>query len=327
MKSRIGNWTLGAILGAGIALAGGPATAQEKFPSRPIEVVIPSPPGGGTDISVRFLAEIIEPVIGQKLVIVNKAGAAGVPGHVSVMQAKPDGYTLGAFSLGQLAIQPHTMAAVPYTPSDFTVISLSSASPAVLCAKADFPANDGKELIALLRANPGKYTYGTDGIGGFVHIAAERIFTKEGVTARAVPFSGGGETLKNFLGGHVDIFGGAASSIIPYVQSGAAKCLIIASAEPNPMMPKATNVTQLGIPDQETLIWRGMFGPKGMPPERVAYLEKVFMDAARSDKFKEFLAKNGEIAMGNTSADSKKRVDKDFADIGVVVKNLGLTKK
>lgn len=317
----------GAAAAACLVLLGGSAMAQEKFPSRPVEIIIPAPPGGGTDVLTRVLAEIAEPALGQKIVIINRAGGAGVPGFVSVMNAKPDGYTLGSFSFGQLAIQPHTMAAVPYKPADFAPIGLYSAGPAVFCVRPAFPAANGKEFIEMLKANPGKYTYGTSGLGGTIHIAAERIFRKLGVSPRPIPFSGGGETLKNFLGGHIDIYGGTVTPVLPHVQSGAARCPLFGSASGNPLLPQATNLTQLGIPEAETLVWRGLFGPKAMSADRVAFLDKVFSTAARSDKYKGLLAKSGEEALALGSAEAKKLVDKDYADIGEIVRNLGLAKK
>ena len=222
------------------------AGAQEKFPSRPIEIIVPTPPGGGTDIAIRMAAELAEPILGQKVVVSNRAGGGGYLGTSAVVRAKPDGYTLGGLWNAPLTMTPHRQPA-PYAPTDYVTISLLDSAPTIFCTKSDFPANSGKEFIEHLRKNPGKLTYGNDGVGGTLHLAAERIFSKFGVQARPVPFGGAGETLKNFLGGHVDIYAGSISPIVPYLKDGSAKCLLLTSAKRVESIPQASSLTANGV--------------------------------------------------------------------------------
>ena len=311
---------------ANLLCAASPAAAQEKFPTRPIEIIVPTPPGGGTDITARLLAELVEPMLGQKVVVVNKAGAGGTLGMSAVVQAKPDGYTLGGLWNAPLTMTPHSQA-VPYSLQDYVAISLADTAPALLCTKPDFPANTGKEFIEVIRSNPNKYTYGNDGVVGMLHLSTERIFTKLGIKARPVPFGGAGETLKNFLGGHVDIYAGSIPPIVPHVKAGAAKCLLLTSKEKNAAVPQAASLSELGIPETATYLWHGIVGPKGIPPDRVAILEKAFARAAKSDKFRQLMEAKGVTIEGSGAAEFRKLIDTEYKAMGEVVTSLGMAKK
>jgi tripartite-type tricarboxylate transporter receptor subunit TctC len=311
---------------ANLLCAASPAAAQEKYPTRPIEIIVPTPPGGGTDITARLLAELVEPMLGQKVVVVNKAGAGGTLGMSAVVQAKPDGYTLGGLWNAPLTMTPHSQA-VPYSLQDYVAISLADTAPALLCTKPDFPANTGKEFIEVIRSNPNKYTYGNDGVVGMLHLSTERIFTKLGIKARPVPFGGAGETLKNFLGGHVDIYAGSIPPIVPHVKAGAAKCLLLTSKEKNAAVPQAASLSELGIPETATYLWHGIVGPKGIPPDRIAILEKAFARAAKSDKFRQLMEAKGVTVEGSGAAEFRKLIDTEFKAMGEVVTSLGMAKK
>ena len=313
-------------LAFGLVMASTPVTAQEKFPSRPIEIIVPTPPGGGTDIAARLLAELVEPVLGQKVVVVNRAGAGGTLGMSAVVQAKPDGYTVGGLWNAPLTMTPHTQG-VPYTLQDFVAISLSDTAPNVLCTRPDFPANSGKELIEVIRNNPNKYTYGNDGVGATIHLSVERIFGKLGIKARPVPFGGAGETLKNFLGGHIDIYGGSLPPIVPHVKAGTAKCLLLTSKEKNAGVPQAASLGELGIPETATYLWHGIVGPKGIAPDRIAILEKAFSQAAKSDKFRQSMEANGVTVEGSGAAEFRKLIETEHKAMSDVVTALGMTKK
>lgn len=309
-----------------VGFAASSATAQEKFPSRPIELVIPTAAGGGTDISLRMLAELVEPLLGQKVVVVNKTGGGGTVGMAGIVQAKPDGYTIGGLWNAPLTMTPHMLPA-PYKPSDYAAVSLVTWAPTILCVKAAFPANDGKGFIGELKKNPGRYTYGNDGLGGTLHLASERVFSKLGVKARPVPFAGAGETLKAFLGDHIDIYAGSISPILPYVRDKSAKCLMLTSAERNPTVPDAAGLDDLGVPNEATVLWRGIIAPKAVPPDRLAVLQKAFSEAAQSPRFKEFMMKRGEEAKGSSSADFRQLIDIEYAAMGKIMESIGLAKK
>jgi len=309
---------------AGLALATlmmglsvGNAAAQ--FPDKPIELIVPTPPGGGTDIATRFIAEIAQEHLGQKLVVVNKPGGGGTLGVSLVTQAAPDGYTLGSVWNGPLVVTPHTLT-VPYSTRDYTAVSLLTVSPVVFCVKPDFPADDGAALIEHLKANPGKYTYGNDGVGNVIHVAAIKIFDAKGVKATPVPFGGAGETLKNFLGGHVDIYGGSIPPILPHVKDGAAKCLIHSSNEPIAALPGSSNLAALGLSDQTTVLWRGVIAPNGVPEDRLQILAEAFAKAAKSEKFQQFASQKSEEGVGSTPQEFRDLIESDYKAFEKVVK-------
>jgi len=325
MQRSFARWSsLFVALAATLATAG--VSAQEKFPSRPIEIIVPTAAGGGTDIAFRMLAEIAEPMLGQKVVVSNKVGGGGFIGMTAIVRAKPDGYTLGGLWNAPLTMTPH-MQPAPYTPNDYTTLTLADSAATIFCTKSDFPANNGKEFIDVLKANPGKYTYGNDGVGGTLHLAAERIFSKMGAKARPVPFAGAGETLKNFLGGHIDIYAGSITPILPYLKDGTAKCLLVTTAKRVETIPQASSLADIGVPEAQTVLWHGLIAPNGVPAERMALLERAFRDAARSDKFREYMQTRGIEVNASSGAEFRKLIDTEYAAMGEVMKSLGLAKQ
>jgi tripartite-type tricarboxylate transporter receptor subunit TctC len=214
---------------------------------------------------------------------------------------------------------------VPYTPADYIPVVQVSSAPYVLCVHPDFPATDGKSLIAALRANPDKYTYGNDGAGGPGQLATARILKATGASARDVPFKGAGETLTSFLGQHVDIYVGSIPPILQHMQAGKAKCLLVTSAERVPALPEASSLKDLGIPNEETILWRALLAPKGTPPERVARLEAAFEKAANSPAARKFLEDAGEQTQIRKGAALRRYIDAEYEAMGRIAKALNLS--
>lgn len=300
-------------------------SAWAGYPEKPIEMIVPSPPGGGTDIAIRLLAELTEPFLKQKVVVINKPGGGGTVGVSLLTQAKPDGYTLGGVWNSPLTASPHTLQ-VAFTPDDYQPILQISSAAYVLCAAPDFPANNGRELIEELKKNPGKYTFGNDGVGGTMQLAGERIFKTLGVKVRPVPFGGAGETAKNFLGGHVTFYGGSIPPIMPHIKAGKAKALLLTSAADNEALPTASGLNALGIPQEETVLWRTIIAPKGLPTEVLKTLEAAFRQGASEPRFKEFLKAQGEELVIAGPAEVGKLIREEYKALGEVAKDLGLKK-
>lgn len=318
--------TGGAMAVLATALVGGPGFAQERFPAKAIEMIVPSAPGGGTDTTFRLLAELAEPDLGQKVVILNKPGGSGSVTANALATAKPDGYTVAGIYGDVLTVVPHTLA-VAYTPANFVPVSLTVTVPLVFCVKPGFPAKNGAEFLAALKASPGKYTYGTDGLGGAVHLAAERIFAQAGVKARMIPFTDSGTILKNFLGDHIAIFGGVIGPIQPYVRKGEARCVLLTTADRNPALPDTTSLAELKLESSATLIWRGVVGVRGTPEDRVKVLEAAFAKAAKHERFKDFMNKQGGNAVGAPASELGALIQRDFEAFGKLTRELGLAKK
>lgn len=311
-------------LAAFAAMAGG-ATAQ-SFPTRPVTLVVPAPTGGGTDVFARVLAEIVEADLKQKFVVENRAGAGGTLGSAQIATAKPDGYTVGFVWNSPLTTSPHSLA-VPYTLDNLKPVMSIGYSSYVICAQPNFPAENATEFVAKLKEPGVKFTYGNDGVGGTMQLAAERIFRELGVKVRGIPFAGAGETAKNFLGGHVDFYGGSLPPILPHVEAGKAKCLLVTSAEKNAALPKADGLSAINLTKAETVLWWGLVVPPGVPDDVYNTLEKSFMAAANTEKFKEAMAKQGATLRVLDGKATDALLREEFKALGEVAASLGIQKK
>ena len=289
-----------------------------------IKLIVPTAPGGGTDGYFRVLAKGAEPFLKEPLVIVNVPGAGGTIGVAQMVRAAPDGQTLAAVWLGPVTVSPHTMK-VPYTPNDYVPIIQLTSAPYVMCVHPEFPATEGKSFIEELRKNPDKYTYGDDGAGGPGQLATERIFRAMNVHARDIPFKGAGETLVSFLGHHIDIYVGSVPPVLQHAQAGTAKCVLLTSADPIAALPSATNLRDLGIPDEELILWRAVLAPKGTPPAKVAEIEALFEKAANAPATKKFLDDAGEQLLIRKGPALRQYIDKEYEALGKLAKALNLS--
>lgn len=310
-----------ALLGLTALTLATPALAD--YPERTIELTIPAGAGGGTDTSARKLALLLEEKLNTSIAILNVGGGGGSVGASQFMMAKPDGYSLFATWNSPLTTVPQVQN-VAYGLDSFVPIASTSETAYTLCVKADFPADTGEAFLAELAANPGKYTYGNDGIGGTMQLAAERIFQAKDIDAIAIPFGGAGETLQNFLGNHVDIYGGSISPVLPYVENGEAKCLLVTSAADVPALPGAAGLESLGLGDKETLLWRAILGPKGLDPQIAAQLAEVIDEAVNDPSYVEFLATKGEIPNVVKGEALGARLQSEYDALAEVSKALGL---
>ncbi len=310
-------------------ICAGPLYGQEKFPTRPIEYIVPAAPGGGADIVSRILADATEQFLGQKIVVINRPGASGSIGLSEIAGARPDGYKIGLAFNGPMTLVPHILQ-VPYTIDSFTPIMEISEFSSLFCVRPDFPAKTAKEFFEYVKKNPMKVTYGNDGIGNTGHMSAEMIFQAMGVKLRPVPYSGVGDVLKGFLGGQIDVYNGSLQPILPYIETGKARCLFCSTKKGVDAAPGMLTVVDLGIPQAETLIWRGVFGPKGLPADRLAILEKAFQQGARSEKFTKNPAmdpKTGERIVALPGKQFEKIIRAEYAAMGAMAKQLGLVQK
>ncbi|WP_170149876.1 Bug family tripartite tricarboxylate transporter substrate binding protein [Rhodoplanes roseus] len=325
LKDTLGLGLLGALALASTALVPAPAAAQE-FPSRPITLIVPAPPGGGTDVFARQIAEAVEPILKQKVIVDNRAGGGGTVGTTLITAAQPDGYTLGFIWNSPLTTSPHSLA-VSYTPDSYASVMSIGFSSYVLCTAPSFPAANAKELVDQIKANPGKFTYGNDGLGGTMQLAAERVFSKLGAKVRPVPFGGAGETARNFLGGHVTFYGGSLPPILPHAAAGKAKCLLLTSAGKNPALPQASGLDDIGLGAEETVLWWGLIAPAKTPPAILEKLEKAFMEAAATPKFKEAMDKQGATLRVLGAKDTGALIRNELAALGAVAKAIGIERK
>lgn len=311
------------ISAAALVVIAQPAIAE--YPERSIELTIPAGAGGGTDTSARKLAILLEEKLGTSIAVMNVGGGGGSVGASQFMQTKPDGYSLFATWNSPLTTVPQVQN-VAYSLDSFTPIASTSETAYTLCVKADFPADSGEQFLQELADNPDKYTYGNDGIGGTMQLAAERIFQARDIKAIAIPFGGASETLQNFLGGHVDIYGGSISTVLPYVENGEAKCPLVTSAADVPALPGASGLAQVGLGDQETLLWRAILGPKDLDPAIVEKLASIIDESVNDPGYVEFLATKGEVPNVVIGADLGARLQAEYDALAAVSAALGLGK-
>lgn len=289
-----------------------------------VKIIVPTPPGGGTDGFFRIVGKEAEPFLKQSVIIENVPGAGGTIGVAKMIGSKPDGLTVAGIWSSPLTATPHTLKATPYTPNDYVPVIELSHTPYVMCVDAKFPANSGAELVAELKKSPDKYTFGNDGVGGTGQLSAARVFKALGVKVRDVPFKGAGETLTSFMGGHVDIYVGSPAPILPSAANGKSKCLVVTSAERLPALPNASGLKDLGIPGEETMLWRAILVPKGTPGDIVRKLESAFEQAMATPATKAYVEKAGEIVQIRKGAELRKMLDTEFASLGAVAKGLDL---
>lgn len=313
-------------IAAVIAGAAAAPTLAQSYPTRPVTLIVPAPTGGGTDVFARVLAEIVEGDLKQKFVVENRGGAGGTLGTTQIASARPDGYTVGFIWNSPLTTSPHSLN-VAYTPDSYRAVMSIGFSSYVLCVQPDFPAKDAKELVAKLKAPDAKYTYGNDGVGGTMQLAAERVFASLGVKVRGIPFAGAGETAKNFLGGHIDFYGGSLPPILPHVEAGKAKCLLLTSSARNAALPNADGLSALGLEKSETVLWWGLIVPAGVPEPVFEILQRAFITAAASDKFKDTMQKQGATLRVLNGKATDALIRDELAALGEVAKSLGIQKK
>jgi tripartite-type tricarboxylate transporter receptor subunit TctC len=224
-----------------------------------------------------------------------------------------------------LTVMPHSVK-VPYTPDSYMPVARLTSGAEGLCSRIDFPANNAKEWLDLLKANPNKYVYGNDGVGGKMQLAVERIVRHFDVKLRSVPFGGGGAQMKAMLGEHIDFFTGSFSIALPYIKSGKVKCLLVFSAADSTVVPTAWGLTKLGIPQEETAFWRGIIAPKGLSEDRLLLLQEAFRKVLEVPRVREFVENAGEKIDFARTEEFGLQIKNEFNDLGEVRRSLDLPK-
>ncbi|MDB5412724.1 MAG: Bordetella uptake protein [Rubritepida sp.] len=301
-----------------------PAAAQ-TFPERPIRIIVPINPGGGTDIFARVLQEIVGNSLGQPIIVENRPGASGTIGTQYIVDSRPDGYTLGFIWNTPITAAPHTLGA-RYTIDQIAPVFTVGYSPFALCARPDFPAHSLPEMIAEIRSHPNTYTWGNEGLGGVMHLGVERILRRLNLDMTTVPFQGAGQTLPAFLGGHITFYGGSIVGAMPAVRANSARCLLVTTAEGHPAAPEGAGLESLGLSEMAVTIWWGMIAPQGIPADRLARLTEAFTAALRTPKFREAMDAQGATLAPLIGDDMGRAMQAEYTALGEVARDLGLTR-
>jgi tripartite-type tricarboxylate transporter receptor subunit TctC len=307
---------LAAVLICAASCVGGQALAQaaaSSFPERTVRIIVPFPAGGATDIVARALAERMSAAWKQPVIIENVAGATGAIGTAQAARAPRDGYTLIAGVGTTTAILNALKPNLAFDPiNDFAPVSLITVFPNILVVRGDFPAANVGELIDVLRANPGKFTYATSGYGSSLHLAAElfKLTTKTDVVH--VPYTGSAPAITALLGGHVDLIFDTIPSIWPSVQSGKLKALAVASRQRATAVPDLPAIAET-LPGFDVTSWEGILAPAGTPAAVVAKIAEEIKRVAAEPSFAQSLLKLGAVATSSTPEEFAAFIAADYA--------------
>ena len=269
MKKTL-NWCLG-FLGMGIFVLSGLASAQD-YPSKPIVLVVPNPPGGFVDASARLLSDALAKVAGQSVVIDNRGGGSGNVAYQAVARANPDGYTLlnsySAYHVGN----PHLTPKLPWAQKDFVPVAMITVATNVIAVHPSVPANDLSEFIKHTRSNPGKLSYASQGNGSLSHIGTEMFKLQTKTSMVHIPYRGSGPAVLDVLSGQVQVFITTPPSVMGHIKAGKLKGLAVAGKTRHPGLPSVPTATEAGLKGFELEAWVGIFAPAGTPTDIVTKL-------------------------------------------------------
>ncbi|MET0277434.1 MAG: tripartite tricarboxylate transporter substrate binding protein [Pseudorhodoplanes sp.] len=297
-----------------------PAYAQE-FPSKPIKLIVPFPPGGPNDIIARVVGAKMSELIGQPVVIDNRGGAGGVLGTDAVAKVEPDGYTIAITSAGALAISKSLQEKLPYdTLKDLKPVTLVAKVPELLVVANNVPAKSMPELLALAKAKPGQLNFASTGPGSMPHLAGELFKTSAGIDIVHVPYKGAAPAVNDIIGEQVQMVFLDIPVLLPQVQAGKVRPIAIGSRERVPSLPDVPTTAEVGLPQIEAENWYGMVAPAATPTAIIAKLHKATVDALRSADVKDKLASQGAILVGNTPEEFAAYIQSEIDKWGKVAK-------
>jgi tripartite-type tricarboxylate transporter receptor subunit TctC len=283
-----------------IVAAFGTAAAQ-TYPARPIKMIVPFTPGGPVDVAARIVVQQLPRSLGQSVVIENRAGAAGAIGAKAVVSAEPDGYTLLCGNISTLVVVPVVTGNRDYDPArQFVPIAKVSQNHEVLVVRAASPAKSVGDLIAYAKASPGKLNFGSAGVGGVTHLAAELFKLRTGTDIVHVPYKGASDAVTALLGAQVDMFFGDISGVVPLLQDGALRALGVSSEARNPLVPDVPTMIESGVPDYVVSTYIGVVAPAGTSAANIEKLNVAINDSLTSPEATAAFAKLGaEIKPGS----------------------------
>ena len=306
----------------------GPVTslAADAYPTRPIQVIVPFPPGGVADLVGRPFTSALEKLLKQPVVVVNKTGAGGAVGMQALAASKPDGYTL-MVALSSISVMPEvdTMFGRPpvYKLSDFAPIALLSADPTVLVVSAKSPWKTVADFVADAKKRPNEIKYASSGVYGTMHVAMEMFAHAAGIKLRHIPTGGGGPALNALLGGHVEAIAGGPNVSIPHIKAGTLRVLAGWGDKRISALPDVPTFKELGFKDVEFYIWSGFFAPAATPEPFIKVLREATAKAVQATEFKSAMEKMATPISYLDAPEFKKFWDKDADRLIKAVRNIG----
>ena len=311
------------IAGLALLLLPALATAQD-FPSKPIKLIVPFPPGGPNDIIARVVGQRMSELIKQPVVIDNRGGQGGVLGTDAIAKAAPDGYTIGIVSASSLVINP-TMEKVPYDVArDFAPVTLVTTVPEMLVVASNVAAKNMKELIALAKAEPGKLNFASAGVGGLPHLAGELLKLTAKIDIVHVPYRGAAPAINDLLGNQVQMAFLDLPVLLPHIKAGLLKPIALGAPQRAPTSPDVPTTAEVGMPDLLIENWYGMIAPAGTPEKIVATLNRITNEAMSDPQVKQKLADQGLTVAGDTPKHFRDYIGAETKKWAKVIKEAGL---
>ena len=293
-----------AIVLAGLLSVTGLAFAQDAWPGKPVTIVVPFAPGGGTDIGTRIVAQKLSQLWGQSVVVDNRGGAGGNVGLDYVARAKPDGYILMTGNVGTQSINPTLYKKLSYNPDTaFVPIGLFAELPFVLAVTNSLPANNVRELVALAKASPEKYSYASSGNGGSPHLSAETFKIATGTKILHVPYKGGGAAMTDLIAGNVHMLFASVLELSGHIKAGKLKALAITSKQRVAALPDVPTLEEAGVTGAESGSWIGLLAPAGTPKPVVDKVSQDLQKVLAMPDVQQQLLGQGAVAHGGTPAD------------------------
>lgn len=312
------------VAGMTAALWAGSALAQ-AYPAKPIRLMVPFPPGGSTDIVARIVAQKLSAQLGQPLVIENRGGAGGTLGTAVVAKAPPDGYQLVVGTTSTHVVAPSVYQKLEYDPvKDFAPISLMAVTPYLLVVNPNVPAKSLKELVALMKAEPGKLNYASAGVGSTTHLAMEMLKGASQTYALHIPYNGNGPAGTAVIAGQVEILFGSLPAVLPHAKSGRVRALAVGTPKRSPSLPDVPSVAESGYPGFDASLWLALMAPAGTPATVIERLNKEVTAAVSARDTAETLDKNGAEPLTSTPAELAAIIKDGVAKYAKVVKEAGV---
>ena len=291
-----------------------PSVHAAGFPEHSIRVIVPFAPGGSTDIVARIVSQRMSQVLGQPMVVENKGGAGGAIGATEAARAKPDGYTLSIATVSTMAVNPACRPKdLTYNPlTDFLPVTNFANVPNVIEVNPKFPAQNFKDFVAVLKKNPGKYSFGSSGTCGVLHLFGEAFKMATGTDIVHVPYKGSGPAVTDAVGGQIEILFDNMPSSMPQIQAGHLRALAVAWPERLTALKDVPTLAELGYPQLNQPAWYGLLAPKGTPVEIINKLHDAAVVALKDPKVIDALEKQGAKPSGNTPAEFAKEIKEQY---------------